>query len=451
MTRFNYFFTPVGPEYKKKFARNVGIGLLILFAFYGIWNLIMDGSSLMTPTPEIDSFEQCVAAGNPVMESYPRQCKTADGKHFVEEISDNQPSMSGDRSVQQLQSDSYLRQNDFDCTTAWRTKIVSPVDYKSLEEMLRNEIEKFGKIYDLPYREILIGDIGNNRLEITIQGCWGWPESGEPDLELAIDSLEVIDIDDGIGDAGSLLVDENLQLVKLLENGNVLEFNELKEKLDLSQSYVSLKDANLKEIDLRDVNLHKVRPAGANFKGANLQGVDLSENNLRNSNFQDANLANADFHDSILENVNLQGANLQNAYMKNIHLYDSSLRNANLKGADLAAVNFATVVLLGADFQNANLQGTNFAGTNLENLNFAGANMQFANLQYANMRGANLSNSDLLGADLFNAILRDANLSNANLQNANLNNANLLDTKFLLAKDLPISLEEAQDRGAIVD
>jgi len=34
----------------------------------------------------IQSFEECAAAGNPVMESYPRQCRTADGKHFVEII-----------------------------------------------------------------------------------------------------------------------------------------------------------------------------------------------------------------------------------------------------------------------------------------------------------------------------------------------------------------------------
>lgn len=34
----------------------------------------------------IDSFEDCVDAGNPVMESYPRQCRTSDGKHFVESI-----------------------------------------------------------------------------------------------------------------------------------------------------------------------------------------------------------------------------------------------------------------------------------------------------------------------------------------------------------------------------
>jgi len=37
-------------------------------------------------TDGIHSFEECAAAGNPVMESYPRQCRTADGKHFVEII-----------------------------------------------------------------------------------------------------------------------------------------------------------------------------------------------------------------------------------------------------------------------------------------------------------------------------------------------------------------------------
>lgn len=37
-------------------------------------------------TSLINSFEGCAAAGNPVMESYPRQCRTSDGKHFVEEI-----------------------------------------------------------------------------------------------------------------------------------------------------------------------------------------------------------------------------------------------------------------------------------------------------------------------------------------------------------------------------
>lgn len=34
----------------------------------------------------IINFEECVAAGNPVMESYPRQCRSSDGQLFVEEI-----------------------------------------------------------------------------------------------------------------------------------------------------------------------------------------------------------------------------------------------------------------------------------------------------------------------------------------------------------------------------
>lgn len=34
----------------------------------------------------INSFESCVAAGNPVLESYPRQCQTEKGEIFVERI-----------------------------------------------------------------------------------------------------------------------------------------------------------------------------------------------------------------------------------------------------------------------------------------------------------------------------------------------------------------------------
>ncbi|MGH7960514.1 MAG: hypothetical protein ACRERD_01655, partial [Candidatus Binatia bacterium] len=33
----------------------------------------------------INSFDECAGAGNPVMESYPRQCRTPEGKTFVED------------------------------------------------------------------------------------------------------------------------------------------------------------------------------------------------------------------------------------------------------------------------------------------------------------------------------------------------------------------------------
>ena len=39
------------------------------------------------PLNEINNFEECIAVGNPAMESFPRQCRTEDGKHFVEVIS----------------------------------------------------------------------------------------------------------------------------------------------------------------------------------------------------------------------------------------------------------------------------------------------------------------------------------------------------------------------------
>lgn len=36
--------------------------------------------------PVVSSFDECIAAGNPVMESYPRQCRMKEGKTFREDI-----------------------------------------------------------------------------------------------------------------------------------------------------------------------------------------------------------------------------------------------------------------------------------------------------------------------------------------------------------------------------
>jgi len=40
---------------------------------------------------EITSFDECVKAGNPVMESYPRQCAVPGGKTFTEVIIKPEP------------------------------------------------------------------------------------------------------------------------------------------------------------------------------------------------------------------------------------------------------------------------------------------------------------------------------------------------------------------------
>lgn len=41
---------------------------------------------LQSPNRSMTNFEQCAAAGNLVMESHPRQCRTQDGRHFVEDV-----------------------------------------------------------------------------------------------------------------------------------------------------------------------------------------------------------------------------------------------------------------------------------------------------------------------------------------------------------------------------
>ena len=55
--------------------------------YIGIAILLLSACSTPT-TSQITNFEECVAAGNPIMESYPRQCKDGD-QTFVEEVSPN--------------------------------------------------------------------------------------------------------------------------------------------------------------------------------------------------------------------------------------------------------------------------------------------------------------------------------------------------------------------------
>ena len=53
----------------------------------GIPNPSDDKILRIIPMNTINNFEECVAAGNSIMESHPRQCSTQDGRHFVEDIS----------------------------------------------------------------------------------------------------------------------------------------------------------------------------------------------------------------------------------------------------------------------------------------------------------------------------------------------------------------------------
>lgn len=66
-----------------KKALPVLIVVLVMIGFGVSWQLTKKG--VLRETPTVANFEECVAAGNPVMESYPRQCRHG-GQTFTEVI-----------------------------------------------------------------------------------------------------------------------------------------------------------------------------------------------------------------------------------------------------------------------------------------------------------------------------------------------------------------------------
>jgi len=75
----------------KKYQLTILALLIVIFFLlaYIFRNSTFDSPANISESPiasiSVDSFSECVAAGNPVMESYPRQCRHK-GKLFVEEI-----------------------------------------------------------------------------------------------------------------------------------------------------------------------------------------------------------------------------------------------------------------------------------------------------------------------------------------------------------------------------
>lgn len=66
---------------KRKSALITFFGIVLIFGIFVYW---YEGGNLHIG--EVTSFEECVKAGNPVMESYPEQCRTKDGKHFTRNV-----------------------------------------------------------------------------------------------------------------------------------------------------------------------------------------------------------------------------------------------------------------------------------------------------------------------------------------------------------------------------
>ena len=72
------------------------ITILVLFVglmFWGKYNAVKNGADFV-PDVGVDSFEEC-AKLFPVMESYPEQCNTPDGQHFVNPDQKVEPFVTG--------------------------------------------------------------------------------------------------------------------------------------------------------------------------------------------------------------------------------------------------------------------------------------------------------------------------------------------------------------------
>jgi len=64
----------------------VAILIIVVVGVITTYLLIVKPPCLFKPTQAINSFDECIGAGYPILESYPRQCKTPDGRTFVEDI-----------------------------------------------------------------------------------------------------------------------------------------------------------------------------------------------------------------------------------------------------------------------------------------------------------------------------------------------------------------------------
>ncbi len=80
-------------KFLKTFGLLVLAGILVLL---GMWIYsVAPKMQASLPAPVITNFAECAQAGNPVMESYPRQCRSADGRLFVEDVPAPLPSDGG--------------------------------------------------------------------------------------------------------------------------------------------------------------------------------------------------------------------------------------------------------------------------------------------------------------------------------------------------------------------
>ncbi|MCV0367318.1 MAG: hypothetical protein K5798_08685 [Nitrosopumilus sp.] len=134
--------------------------------------LIVALQEIQNRAEPIASFEECVLAGNSVMESYPRQCRTTDGKNFVEEIDDV---LETPHEIEEKRSPvnvpDAINENDMLCQTSWNIETTEVLDTVYVKNSVQSTIAQFGETYFLEERII---DVFENSVgyTVSISGLW---------------------------------------------------------------------------------------------------------------------------------------------------------------------------------------------------------------------------------------------------------------------------------------
>jgi len=85
-----------------------------------------------------------------------------------------------------------IPENSQYCTTELYVKTKEKMDRKLFELIVRDEIAKFGAIYDITDRYVLLTDMGENRTRISLDGLWSL-DYDRPNLIESLTDLEFVE------------------------------------------------------------------------------------------------------------------------------------------------------------------------------------------------------------------------------------------------------------------
>lgn len=188
--------------------------------------------------------------------------------------------------------------------------------------------------------------------------------------------------------------------------GAVIKFLQEADLINEKETVISLKDADLREVDLKGKYIPFVNLENAILDNANLENANLTGSNLSNTHLKNANLYSVGF-----QSANLFRADIENANLIKADLTGATLTYAHFDNADCREAFFVDAKAIGAHFTGADLRDSKSENTNYTNADFKSANLKGAYLQGANLNNASVTTKQLEEVSLLeNATMPDGTI-----------------------------------------